>query len=100
MAHSTFFCNAQEEQAPQKEEEEAKGVEMEAYFEGDTFDLPSDAENSDEEGEQDQDEEQRLDQEMGDVGQEGQVIFHSLARNEGQQTSHIRARPSQTSLKV
>ncbi len=55
---------------------------MEGDFEGDTFDLPSDAENSDEEEEQDQDEDQRLDQEMGDVGQEGQVGIHSPLRRQ------------------
>ena len=48
-------------------------MEMEGDFEGDLFDLPSDEENEDEEGEQDEKDDQRLDQEMGDVGQEGQV---------------------------
>ena len=50
---------------------------MEGDFEGDLFDLPSDDEEDDEEGEEKADEEQRLDQEMGNVGQEGQVHFLS-----------------------
>lgn len=66
---------AQEDQAIKNEEDEGKGVEMEGDFEGDMFDLPSDDEADNEEGEENADEEQRLDQEMGDVGQEGQVHF-------------------------
>ena len=50
----------------------AKGVEMEADFEGDTHDLPSDAEDEGE-GDEEPDQERRLDQEMGDVGDAGQV---------------------------
>lgn len=65
----------EDKEQPEKGEEEAKGVEMEGDFEGDLFDLPSDAENDDEEGEQGEDNEERLDQEMGEVGQEGQVGF-------------------------
>ncbi len=53
---------------------------MEGDFEGDTFDLPSDAENSDEE--EGEDEDQRLDQEMGDVGEEGQVSKYSALRQQ------------------
>ena len=63
----------QEDKIPEREEDEAKGVEMEGDFEGDLFDLPSDAEKDNEEGELNEDEEQRLDQEMGDVGEQGQV---------------------------
>ena len=66
---------AQEDQAPKNEEDEGKGVEMEGDFEGDLFDLPSDDEEDNEEGEENADEEKRLDQEMGDVGQEGQVCI-------------------------
>ena len=65
----------QVDKMPEREEDEAKGVEMEGDFEGDLVDLPSDAEEDDEEGEQNEDEEQRLDQEMGDVGEQGQVPF-------------------------
>ena len=64
---------AQEDKETRNEEDEGKGVEMEGDFEGDLFDLPSDAEEDDEDGEENADDEQRLDQEMGDVGQEGQV---------------------------
>ena len=60
---------------------------MEGDFDGDLFDLPSDAENNDEQGEQDDDEEQRLDQEMGDVGAEGQV--GSFLSNTGTSTLFI-----------
>ena len=64
---------AQEDEGTKNEEDEGKGVEMEGDFEGDLFDLPSDDEEDNEEAEENADEEQRLDQEMGDVGQEGQV---------------------------
>ena len=59
-----------------------RGWKWRVDFEGDTFDLPSEAENSDEEEGQDEDEDQRLDQEMGDVGQEGQVSIHSALRRQ------------------
>ena len=64
---------AQEEEETRNEEDEGKGVEMEGDFVGDLFNLPSDAEEDDKEEEENAKEEQRLEQEMGDVGQEGQV---------------------------
>ena len=64
---------AQEDKETKNEEDEGKGVEMEGDFEGNLFDLHSDDEEDKEDGEENADEEQRLDQEMGDVGQEGQV---------------------------
>jgi midasin len=58
-----------------EEEEDTKGIEMEADFEGELFDVPSDAEQSEGEGhEEEEEEERRLDQEMGEVGDQGQVV--------------------------
>ena len=87
---------------PEREEDEAKGVEMEGDFEGDLVDLPSDAEEDDEEGEQNEnkDEEQRLDQEMGDVGEQGQVpfltFFLPLSCVPAQQSSGLSPSPSES----
>lgn len=67
-------CEQDESAKLQQEEEDAKGIEMEADFEGDIFDVPSDA-SEDEGGNAEQEkEEQRLDQEMGDLGEQGQVV--------------------------
>lgn len=56
----------------QKEEQDTKGIEMEGDFDGEIHDVPSDAENSEEEGEDEDGE--RLDQEMGEVGDQGEVV--------------------------
>ena len=60
------------EKQQQKEEEDTKGIEMEGDFEGDIHDVPSDAENSEEE--QEDEDGERLDQEMGEVGDQGEVV--------------------------
>lgn len=70
---STFCMQEEEAKQQPKEEEDAKGVEMEGDFDGDIHDVPSDAENSEEE-EGDEEEGDRLDQEMGDVGEQGEVV--------------------------
>lgn len=74
------FCVLQKEPKPgQEEEDAAQGVEMEADFEGDMHDLPSDAEgDDDDEGEEPDQEQQRLDQEMGEVGDAGKVVDERL----------------------
>ena len=65
----------QEEPEPgqQPEEDDAKGVEMDADFEGTMHDVPSGDEGEDDDGEEPDQEQQRLDQEMGDVGDAGQA---------------------------
>ncbi len=67
---------------PPQPPEQGKGVEMQEDFEGDLEDLPE----GDDEGEQgsnaddeeDADGEERLDQTMGDVGDEGEVVDERL----------------------
>jgi midasin len=59
---------------------ESKGVEMEADFEGELHDLapderPEDGDDGDDDGDAD---EERLHQEMGDVGDDGEVVDERL----------------------
>eukprot|EP00897_Mesotaenium_endlicherianum_P007207 jgi/Mesen1/6514/ME000332S05520 len=80
-----------EEEAPKAEagekqkekEKQPKGVEMQEDFEGELFDLSDDdKEEEEEEGkegeEEEKEEEQQLDQEMGDLGEDAEVVDERL----------------------
>lgn len=67
---------------PQQPPEQGKGVEMQEDFEGDLEDLADGGEQgeqgSDAEDQDDADQKERLDQTMGDVGNEGEVVDERL----------------------
>ncbi|KAL0028971.1 hypothetical protein WJX77_009058 [Trebouxia sp. C0004] len=66
----------QEEKAEPEEQDESKGIEMEGDFEGSLHDMQADPDADDQE--QEEEGEERMDQEMGDVGDEGDVVDEQL----------------------
>ena len=69
-----------EPQPPQPEagEEETKGVEMEQDFEGELHNLSSDEEHEDDQDEEEDKDAERLDQQMGDLGDQEDIVDEKL----------------------
>ena len=63
---------------PEGEEDTAKGVEMEDDFEGALEDVKPDANEDDEDAPEDEGDEERLEQQMGDVGDAGEDVDERL----------------------
>lgn len=79
------LLGAQQRDAEQKQEEQgpvedsAKGIEMEADFDGAMHDMPEEEGDRDRDSEDEEGDDERIDQQMGDVGEENEVSKHTTS---------------------
>ncbi|EFJ44763.1 hypothetical protein VOLCADRAFT_121252, partial [Volvox carteri f. nagariensis] len=67
------------------EEEQPKGIEMDDDFEGSLHDVPTDQRDMNRDSEDEEGDEERIDQQMGDVGDNEEVVDERLWKDEDEQ---------------